>query len=319
MISMDRTITPHLAELVEATIARWPAHQRAVEKSFANRDAATLHHDDTLASMILTLAADHSGGLNDFIDDYRFLCEQIILPEEMHFRRSGKYRLSTFEEAVREVYDNSPFMARYMNGLLLSDVFWVNHARGLKHYSDVFLQNLPRQSRMVEIGPGHGLLLSLAGESGKVADLNAWDVSEASLDASRDALRALNVTQDVTLRRQDIFDPTLQVSEEMKPFDGIVLSEVLEHLEDPVAALKTLYGLCKPGGLVWINVPANSPAPDHIYLLGSPEEARDLITAAGFEIVDAGYFPMNDAPLEAAVRKKLTITCAFMARRPPGA
>src|SRR6185312_14456912 len=40
------------------------------------------------------------------------------------------------------VYNDKPFMTRYMNGLLLSDVLWVNHCRGLQHYADVFLKGL---------------------------------------------------------------------------------------------------------------------------------------------------------------------------------
>jgi SAM-dependent methyltransferase len=43
-------------------------------------------------------------------------------------------------------------------------------------------------------------------------------------------------------------------------FDGIILSEVLEHLEDDVAGLREAYRVLKPGGVVAITVPnANYP------------------------------------------------------------
>lgn len=43
-------------------------------------------------------------------------------------------------------------------------------------------------------------------------------------------------------------------------FDAVILSEVLEHLEDDVAALKQVWRVLKPGGVVAITVPnANYP------------------------------------------------------------
>jgi SAM-dependent methyltransferase len=43
-------------------------------------------------------------------------------------------------------------------------------------------------------------------------------------------------------------------------FDGVILSEILEHIEDDVAGLKEIYRVLKPGGVVAITVPnANYP------------------------------------------------------------
>ncbi len=43
-------------------------------------------------------------------------------------------------------------------------------------------------------------------------------------------------------------------------FDGVILSEVLEHVDDDVAALREAYRVLKPGGVVAITVPnANYP------------------------------------------------------------
>lgn len=43
-------------------------------------------------------------------------------------------------------------------------------------------------------------------------------------------------------------------------FDGVILSEILEHIDDDVAGLKEVYRVLKPGGVVAITVPnANYP------------------------------------------------------------
>jgi hypothetical protein len=90
-------------------------------------------------------------------DDYRFLCEQIVYPEELYFRRHGEYRLKHFEDALRLVYANAPFMARYMDGLLVSDALWVNHASALDHLAHVYLPMVTKGGKHLEVGPGHGL------------------------------------------------------------------------------------------------------------------------------------------------------------------
>src|SRR3712207_7808068 len=53
-----------------------------------------------------------------------------------------------------------------------------------------------------------------------------------------------------------------------------VISEVLEHLEQPGQALAFLRDCMTADGRIFINVPLNSPSPDHIYLLSSPEDVR---------------------------------------------
>ncbi len=94
------------------------------------------------------------------------------------------------------------------------------------------------------------------------------------------------------------------------------MSEILEHLEDPSAALKAAMKWLKPGGTIWVNVPANSPAPDHIFLVESPEHACEIVRAAGLAVVASKGFPMTGATLERARKHKLAISCVVVGRKP---
>ena len=76
-------------------------------------------------------------------------------------------------------------------------------------------------------------------------------------------------------------------------FDSLVMSEILEHLEEPVAALRAARRVLRSGGLLFVNVPANSPAPDHLFLVESPEHAASLVQQAGFEIIEVQAFPTD--------------------------
>lgn len=313
---IDHGAFPNLAKLIGEVLSHWPDHQRYLEKSLADRDAALMQHSERLSALIIRLSTTIDGGIAGLARDYRFLCEDIVLPEELYFRRNDRYRLDKFEDALQSVYANTGFMTRYMNGLLVSDVIWVNHCRGLQHYANEFLPKLKPGADLLEIGPGHGLLLYLACEEPAIGRVSAWDISDASLALSRHALDVLGVNRHVDFEPKNIFDPSIMSPENAERFDAIVLSEVLEHLERPEEAIRVLFHLCRPGGRIWINVPANSPAPDHLYLVRQPEQAEKLIRDSGFHVIETASFPMTGTTLERAIRQKLTITCIVSAEKP---
>ena len=301
-------------KLTRKLVELWPEHEKFTGKSLANRSASELETAEAIAKAIYALSDNESASINRLIADYRFLCEEIVLPEEIHFRREGHYRLKHFADAEREVYANAPFMSRYMNGLLMTEIFWANHAAAFHSFRCDFLPSLAGASHLLEVGPRHGLFLAFAARSRNVAELTGWDISQASLDHTRAALSALAVGRHVDLVRQDLFDASSAPAG--GAFDAIVMSEILEHLEDPGAALRAVEPWLKPGGTVWINVPANSPAPDHIYLFENLEHAETLVREAGYDVTDAQAFPMTGATLESAVRRKLSVTCVVTARKP---
>jgi len=305
---------PSLDRLTARLVALWPEHKDYVDKSFVDRAPEVTATSEDVAAAVLRLAETIPGGLDGLCGDYRFLCEKIVLPEELHFRRHGRYRLSSFEDALEECYANAPFMARYMNGLLVSNVIWHNHAAAISSYAREYLPALKPGSRHLEIGPGHGLFLTFAAMNPAVASVSGWDVSPTSIAHTREALAALGVTRPVTLTLQNLFEA--DPASDSARFDSIVMSEILEHLEDPVAALKSAMAWLSPGGTIWVNVPANSPAPDHIFLVESPEHACDIVRAAGLDVTSWHGFPMTGATLEKARKRKLAVSCVVVGRKP---
>src|ERR1019366_2819581 len=96
--------------------------------------------------------------LPDICDNYDFICK-IVREEEIFFRRHGKYRLENFADANRLVYADTEYMSKYMDGLLLTQIYWSNHSACYRFYKEIFLGNAPKGYDYLEIGPGHGLLL----------------------------------------------------------------------------------------------------------------------------------------------------------------
>jgi 2-polyprenyl-3-methyl-5-hydroxy-6-metoxy-1,4-benzoquinol methylase len=311
---MNFEARPSLSQLVSRQLDIWPEHVRAVAASFRDRPADVLGVSDSLSAAILSLAEQADGGLDGLCRDYRFMCESIVLPEEIYFRRHGHYRLSLFADANAECYADETLMAKYMNGLLISNVMWDNHARAFAHFATDYLGRLAPGSRHLEIGPGHGLYLLFAARCPQVASIAGWDVSPTSIEKTRLALQTLRSPLEPELHLQNLFDaaPTAQAH----LYDSLVISEVLEHLEDPVAALRAAAKVLKPGGAMFVNVPANSPAPDHIFLFEDSAHAERIVREAGLEVIDSQAFPMSGTTLARAVKLKLAVSCVVTARRP---
>ncbi len=296
---------PRLSLLLRHQLAVFPEHRSYLQRRFAGCDEHHLGLADDVADKVLRIAGDAA---HRMCEDYRWLTA-VVVEEELHFRRNGRYRLSRFADAVTEVYSDREFMSRYMNGLLLSQVWWRNHTEVIGFYRDRFVNSRHSHLAHLEVGPGHGLLLCYSLASPHCARAVGWDVSDASIATTRAALAAMGVASQVDLRVANLFErPNGQ-------FGSITLSEVLEHVEDPLGALRILRDLLAPGGRIFVNAPVNSPAPDHIYLFKSPAEVVAMVEASGFDLEQTLFSPCSGASMERARRLGLSMSAAVIATK----
>ncbi|MBV8714002.1 MAG: methyltransferase domain-containing protein, partial [Chloroflexi bacterium] len=274
--------------IVNTVLELRPQHAKYLARSIAAHSQHDLDVLERGATDICALAGSH---LHEYCRNYHWMCETFNR-EAIHFARTGEYRCKTFEQATREVYANQGFMKQYMDGLLISQVLWANHAKSFIFFVDHFLPALQGGSKYLEIGPGHGLFLAQVARNSRVAHIEAWDVSRESLAQTRGALETLDVDARAHLSQRDVRNAA-ENSASNPSFDAIAISEVLEHMEDPLNALTGLRHSISDHGMLLVNVPVNSPAPDHIYLLQTPEEARRLVESAGFQVFDFAALPMS--------------------------
>jgi ubiquinone/menaquinone biosynthesis C-methylase UbiE len=107
----------------------------------------------------------------------------------------------------------------------------------------------PAGSSVLEAGCGVGAqTVTLASNSPK-ALITSIDVAEASIVEARKMVCAAGI-KNVTLRQADIFHlPFLPAS-----FDHVFLCFVLEHLVQPIEALRALKRVLKPGGTITVPI-----------------------------------------------------------------
>lgn len=144
------------------------------------------------------------------------------------------------------------------------------------------------QGRLLQVGCGYGLLLDEARRRG-------YDVEgvELSAEGSRYAREQLGLTvHEMAVEEMQL---------EGKRYDALVLVDVIEHLEDPVAVLDRLLRVLEPDGAVLIVTPdplsltarvAGSHwwcyIPAHCCLIPRTT-LRELVAARGLEVVEDGF------------------------------
>jgi 2-polyprenyl-3-methyl-5-hydroxy-6-metoxy-1,4-benzoquinol methylase len=298
---------PSTLRLSRSVVGVWPEHQAFLARNFEVRSPEQMTATELASASILKLIG---GEEERFAWHYRWTCARLN-EEELFFHRNGRYRLSTFAEALAEVYSNNDYMTRYMDGLLLTQSLWFNHAATFEMFLNRLLPLARNGARYLEIGPGHGLMTYFAASVPAIDSLEVWDVSSVSLEETRTALAVLGATKTVSFTEVDI----LAVDEAPGRYDMVVISEVLEHLERPGQALSFLNSALNPGGLIYVNVPINSPSPDHIYLIEHPAAGLALIEAAGFEIVSQELYATQGRAIEKALRDRISISMAVVGRK----
>jgi SAM-dependent methyltransferase len=105
----------------------------------------------------------------------------------------------------------------------------------------------PEGSSVLEAGCGVGAQTVTLASNSPRALITSIDLSEASVVEARKAVQAAAI-DNVTLRQADIFHLPFPP----ESFDHVFLCFVLEHLAQPVEALRALKHVLKPGGTITV-------------------------------------------------------------------
>lgn len=127
--------------------------------------------------------------------------------------------------------------------------------------------------KVLDIGSGTGVFLKLYKNSVGV-DANKYMVEDC-------------LKQGLTVKHGSLADLTDFKDES---FEGVFLSHVLEHIENP--KLDEVYRVLIHGGKLIVEVPINKAGyesnPTHVHHF-TPEELENLISSSGFRILKSGW------------------------------
>jgi SAM-dependent methyltransferase len=152
----------------------------------------------------------------------------------------------------------------------------------------------PPPCRVLELGCGTGNVLQALGRFGQVVGIE------------RDPeLRAVGCAAGLDIRAGALPDD-VPVPDGWA--DAVLLLDVIEHLDDDLAALRAARAAARPGGAVIVTVPAYAWLwSGHDVALGhrrrySTARVRAVLTAAGLHVAHVGYFNTVLFPAIAGVR-----------------
>ncbi len=252
------------------------------------------------------------GGLEGLAKAYARMLDEVMLCRK-DFMRSGTYSMASQADAFEHVYNNHDQMLPYMLGLAVSQYLWQSHYQILSFFKRcVSVQN--PSGRFLEVGSGHGIFLNyLAGKTSPGAVIEVVDISSVSIALSKNLLAATNPD---AAKRIPFFESDIAHYKAQKPYDFIVMGEVLEHVESPSAVLQSLKVLLSENGSLYVTTCVNCPAIDHVYLFNHVDEIRALISSAGFTIADEVVIPSEESKsLEYHVKHKLDILYAALLKK----
>lgn len=144
---------------------------------------------------------------------------------------------------------------------------------------------------VLEAGCGVGAqTLTLASRSAG-ALITSIDISAVSVAEARDAVRAAGI-KNVTLRQADIFDLPFP----SESFDHVFVCFVLEHLAEPVEALRALRRVLRPGGTMTVIEGDHGSAffhPDSDHARGAIHTLVELqARAGGNALIGRALYPL---------------------------
>lgn len=169
----------------------------------------------------------------------------------------------------------------------------------LKQYSGnlkelIDLMALPKNSRVMEVGPGQGLLLEeLAGRFNKLV----------ALDASGEMLALAKGKVDEKNRKIEFVNSSLEAYSpdgDSNAFDAVVLNMVMHHTSSPGRAFQKLGQIVKAGGFVLIadlcphDQEWTKESCGDVWLGFDPQDLNDWANHAGFREKQSSYLGLKN-------------------------
>jgi 2-polyprenyl-3-methyl-5-hydroxy-6-metoxy-1,4-benzoquinol methylase len=167
----------------------------------------------------------------------------------------------------------------------------------------------PGSETILDVGCGEGLFFGALSEFGEVQGIELQEGLSASLP-----IKGIHVGP-----FDESFVPSTQYS-------LILMLDVLEHLQDPQAALRQVSRLLAPGGIFLATVPAfqalwtNHDVVNHHVKRYTERELRALVSRAQLQVLEAAYFFQWTCAVKLLVRaiERVSRAAPKPASLPPG-
>lgn len=295
---------PRFSKILQTVFENSPMQEKRIGAFLSEQDDFYWELAEEFAGNLSSYLNSENIAMEYAVDSYLDLCCETVA-EQFKFLKTGRYSCDSTDVAISDVYGNIDVMKAYMHGVLMTQFLWKNHYLMLKYYIKETLPSI-RAQECLEIGVGHGLLLSHAMRQLPDSNFRVVDISETSIGMAKKTLKHFGTSS----RPVDFILSDIREYKSDRPFDFIIMGEVLEHVEDPKSLLMAVKSILAENGRFYITTCANCPAIDHVYLYDSVEAIIEMIEDCGFRIVNDVHLPVDDVPKDDWKLKRVGINYA---------
>lgn len=244
--------------------------------------------------------------IDSLSDAYIAFCKYFV-EERIHFVKTGTYRYTSLKE-TSTLYENYDYMHNYMIGLCMAIYMWQIQRKNMHFFVEACKEDSHTSGRYLEIGPGHGEYFVAAMENTYFDEYIGIDVSASSVKMSKTFVEyAITDKKKYQILHKNFFDYSPR-----EKFQGIVMGEVLEHVENPLQFLKKIYELADEDALIFLSTAINSPYPDHIYHFHNMNEIYELFRQSKLHVKKEICASAEGISIEKAINKKYDIVVGFV-------
>ena len=294
------------AQLVEYVLREYPVHKSHMSAALPRLPTEELETLETYLSFCVD-----QGKSTDYLGEAYLTIVEDTLREQMYFNKHKKYRHASYADVANDVYHNDVYMDKYMYGLAMTTFLWPNHLSMHRF----FQESLPKgkKGKYIEIGPGHGFNLMRAMQLCAFDAYRGVDISQASINQTRKIIDyyCASGAAKMTLDVMDFLEAPLPTG----GYDAVVMGEVLEHVENPVAFLKRIHQIAADDAYIFVTTCTNAPAIDHIFLYKSPAEVEDQFREANLSVVKSLYLPYEGKTVDESLAAALPINVAYVLKK----
>ena len=265
---------------------------------------------ESIALRLVRLYGEPAEWLEKTVRGYVMLSVE-FLKLQRELEKNGRYLLGSEREALQAAYDNANvFGDYYLPGLLLSEALWPNHFSLNRAFHDYFVKRLGEGAKVLEIGVGSGYHLDELLSSASGVQYTGLDISEYAIDFARHyAFGPHGDHPSVTFIKGNVSDgiplPAASV-------DGLIMGEILEHIDDPAMVLRQARSLLKPDGFAFITTVVFAANIDHIFMYEKVDDIRAMLEVTGWQIIKDWPLPIYPTDEPKMVKRPMNYGALIM-------
>lgn len=234
--------------VINQIVDSMPLQRKKLEKQLSELSENEINELNLLCDTLSSLSKEMDLDDNFIAKSYKQM-NTMMLKEQIFFQKNGKYKSDSQSFVYDSMYNVEEKMIGHMISLALTQFLWKNHYKMMKYFKKQIINYIQDNVCILEIGAGHGLFTKELLNLKYNLNIDILDISETSIKLSKKIIENSNnsILSSINFIHSDVMNFSTN-----KKYEFISLSEVLEHVDNPLALLKSIKNISTGGEVLYI-------------------------------------------------------------------